>query len=161
MAKPPLCCFRLSNEVIEQGFSLHRMSPEVAHSDASRQRSTSVAFGAKRTLTRPRGERPNPTSHRPDRLFADRLLWNVAPRPPGQSALMPVNFTTLPHFSVSSVMSLPKSAGESASTSPPSSASRALILGSARPALIASLSLSIICDGVPLGAPMPYQALAS
>ena len=28
-------------------------------------------------------------------------LWNVVPRAPGQSALMPVNFTTLPHFSVS------------------------------------------------------------
>src|SRR5262245_48987899 len=28
------------------------------------------------------------------------------------SALMPANFTTLPHFSVSSAMSLPKSAGE-------------------------------------------------
>jgi len=36
-----------------------------------------------------------------------------------------------------------------------------LILGSARPALIVSLSLSIICDGVFLGAPTPNQALAS
>src|SRR5262245_12410215 len=60
----------------------------------------------------------------------------LAPRPPGQSALMPVNFTTLPHFSVSSAISLPKSAGVPGSTVPPKSASRALILGSARPALI-------------------------
>ena len=30
---------------------------------------------------------------------------------PRQSALMPANFTTLPHFSVSSAISLPKSAG--------------------------------------------------
>src|SRR5262249_25047038 len=30
----------------------------LAHSDVSRQRSTSVAFGAKRTLTEPRSERP-------------------------------------------------------------------------------------------------------
>src|SRR5262249_46545464 len=30
--------------------------------------------------------------------------------PPPQSALMPVNLTTLPHFSVSSAISLPKSA---------------------------------------------------
>ena len=37
----------------------------------------------------------------------------MAPRPLGQSALMPVNFTTLPHFSVSSAINLPKSAGES------------------------------------------------
>ena len=36
---------------------------------------------------------------------------------------------TLPHFSVSSAMSLPKSAGEPASTVPPRSASRALHLG--------------------------------
>jgi hypothetical protein len=38
---------------------------------------------------------------------------------------------TLRHFPVSSAISLPKSAGESTSTSPPRSASRALILGSA------------------------------
>ena len=34
-----------------------------------------------------------------------------APSPP-QSALMPVNLTTLPHFSVSSAMNFPKSEGE-------------------------------------------------
>ena len=62
---------------------------------------------------------------------------------------------TLPHFSVSSAMSLPKSAGEPASTVPPRSASRALILGSARPALISLLSLSTISAGVFLGAPTP------
>src|SRR5262245_37621818 len=45
------------------------------------------------------------------------------------SGLMFANFTTLPHFSVSSAMSLPKSAGESASTVPPKSAMRALITG--------------------------------
>src|SRR5262249_44753996 len=42
--------------------------------------------------------------------FAERDLWNVTPRPAGQSALMPVNFTTLPHFSVSSAMNFPNSA---------------------------------------------------
>ena len=31
---------------------------------------------------------------------------------PDHSGLMPANLTTLPHFSVSSAMSLPKSAGE-------------------------------------------------
>src|SRR5262249_28577532 len=59
-----------------------------------------------------------------------------------QSGLMPADFTTLAHFSVSSAMSLPKSAGESASTSPPSSASRAFMLASPRPALISLLSFS-------------------
>src|SRR5262249_28933452 len=78
-----------------------------------------------------------------------------------QSALPPVNLTTLPHFSVSSAISLPKSAGEPASTVPPRSASRVFMLGSARPALISLLSLSTISAGVAFGAPTPYQLLAS
>src|SRR5262245_50093876 len=56
---------------------------------------------------------------------------STADRP--QSALIPVNLTTLPHFSVSSAISLPKSTGEPASTVPPRSASRVFMLGSARP----------------------------
>ena len=54
---------------------------------------------------------------------------------PDHSGLMPANLITLAHFSVSSAMSLPKSAGEPASTVPPNSASRAFILGSAIAAL--------------------------
>src|SRR5262245_42404521 len=65
------------------------------------------------------------------------------------------------YFSVSSVMSFPKSAGESASTSPPTSASRAFSLGSASAALISLLSLSTISAGVFRGAPRPYTVLAS
>src|SRR5262245_61066762 len=87
--------------------------------------------------------------------------YGISAFSPPHSALIPVNFTTLPHFSVSSAMSLPKSAGESASTSPPRSARRALILGSARPALISLFSFSTISAGVALGAPTPHQALAS
>src|SRR5262249_3106906 len=85
-------------------------------------------------------------------------LWNVRLH---QSALAPDNLTTLPHFSVSSAMSLPKSAGEPGRTVPPRLASCALNLGLARPALISLLSLSIICGGVFLGAPTPYHWLAS
>jgi hypothetical protein len=48
-------------------------------------------------------------------------------------ALMLTARITLPHFSVSSAMNLPKSPGDSANTVPPKSASRALNLGSARP----------------------------
>src|ERR1700730_6682470 len=77
------------------------------------------------------------------------------------SGLMPASFTTLPHFAVSPAMCFPKSAGESASTVPPKSASRAFILGSARAALISLLSLSTIAMGVFLGAPKPPQKLAS
>jgi hypothetical protein len=51
---------------------------------------------------------------------------------------------TLPHFSVSSAMNLPKSAGEPACTKVPSSVSRALNLGSASAALISLLSLSMM-----------------
>src|SRR3954466_1227758 len=65
-----------------------------------------------------------------------------------QSGLAPENLTTLPHFSVSSAMSFLKSAGEPASTAPARSASRAFILGSARPALISWLSFSITSAGV-------------
>src|SRR6476660_5372012 len=68
---------------------------------------------------------------------------------------------TLLHLSVSAVISLPKSAAESSSGSPPSSKSRVLILGSARATLISLLSLSIISMGVFLGATMPSQPLAS
>src|SRR5215471_10996789 len=77
------------------------------------------------------------------------------------SALMLAARITLAHFSVSSAMSLPKSAGDIGIGTPPRSASRALIVGSARPALIASLSLSTISAGVFLGTPTPYQKLAS
>src|SRR5262249_53420634 len=80
---------------------------------------------------------------------------------PDHSGLMPADLITLAHFSVSSAISLLKSAGEPASPVPPRSASRALMLGSARPALISLLSLSTISAGVFLGAPIPYQTLAS
>jgi len=64
------------------------------------------------------------------------------------SGLMPANFTTLPHFSVSSAISLPNLAGDSASIVPPKAASLALIFGSASAALISLLSLSMISTGV-------------
>jgi hypothetical protein len=77
------------------------------------------------------------------------------------SALILTARITLRHFPVSWAISLPKSAGESTSTSPPRSASRALILGSARPPLISLLSLSTMSAGVFFGSPMPVQKLNS
>src|SRR5271169_464499 len=68
---------------------------------------------------------------------------------------------TLPHFSISSAMSLPKSAGEPPSTVPPTSANRSFVLGSASTALISLLSLLMIAAGVFLGVPMPCQTCAS
>ena len=82
----------------------------------------------------------------------------------GQSVycgLIPAALITLAHFAVSSAMSLPKSAGEPASTIPPMSASRAMILGSARPALVSRLRASSIAAGVSFGAAMPNDELAS
>jgi hypothetical protein len=69
--------------------------------------------------------------------------------------------TTFAHFSVSSSISLLKSAGEPASAVPPNSAIRDFNRSSARPALISLLSLSMISTGVFLGAPIPNQVLAS
>jgi hypothetical protein len=77
------------------------------------------------------------------------------------SGLMLAARITLPHFSVSPARSFPNSAGERESTMPPKSASYAFILGLASAALISLLSLSTISVGVFLGAPTPYQPLAS
>jgi hypothetical protein len=63
-----------------------------------------------------------------ERFFgADRSVCEFYP-----SGLMLAARITLPHFSASSLMRLPKSAGEPASAAAPKSASRAFILGSAR-----------------------------
>src|SRR5262249_33743182 len=77
------------------------------------------------------------------------------------SALMLAVLITLPHFSVSAAMKFAKSPGEPGRTMPPSSVSRALKGGSARLALISTLSLSTITAGVFFGAPTPNHWLAS
>src|SRR5258708_38936658 len=73
---------------------------------------------------------------------------------------MPANLTTLAHLSVSSAMNLPKSWGEPANGVVPKSASRALILGSARPALISLLSFAMISAGGIFWGPVPHYSLA-
>src|SRR5262249_52046439 len=75
------------------------------------------------------------------------------------SALMFAARITLPHFSVSWVMSLPKSAGKPGSAVAAHSASRAFSFGSARAALTSVLSLSTISAGVFLGATIPNTCL--
>src|SRR5258707_9332946 len=103
-----------------------------------------------------------PQLHRPSSGHRDAFgLYGISTADRPHSALMLRARMTLPHFSVSSAINLPKSAGESASTWPPRSASRALILGSASATLISLLSLSMTSAGVPVGAPTPYQLLAS
>src|SRR6185369_5448771 len=71
---------------------------------------------------------------------------------------MPAARITLPHFFVSSLSSLPKSAGVIVTGSLPSSASLAFIAGSARPALISLFSLSTMSAGVFLGALTPVSS---
>src|SRR5262245_43526983 len=78
-----------------------------------------------------------------------------------QSALMFAARITLPHFSVSSAISLPNWAGDPGSGVPPRSARRAFILGSSRAALTSLLSWSTISAGVAFGTPRPYQLLPS
>jgi hypothetical protein len=80
---------------------------------------------------------------------------------PDYSGLMPANLITLPHFSVSLAISLPKSADELGRGEAPRSVNRAFTVGSASIALITLLSLSTISADVPFGAPIPYQALVS
>src|ERR1700750_982856 len=90
-----------------------------------------------------------------------RTLWNISATMTAYSALMLAARITLAHFSVSSARSLPKSAGEPASNVAPRSANRSSTLGSARIAFVVLLSWSIMSGGVPVGAPRPYQAVAS
>src|SRR5262245_29827296 len=90
-----------------------------------------------------------------------RRLAAAARRSSIYSSVTPPVLITFAHLSVSSATTLPKSAGLPAMIMPPSSASLALIFGSASPALISLLSLSMISGGVPLGTPMPKNALAS
>src|SRR5262245_39954022 len=79
----------------------------------------------------------------------------------GYCGLMPAALITLAHFAVSSAMSLPKSAGEPASTIPPMSASRSMILAAVRPALVSLLRAFTIAAGVSFGAAIPNHELAS
>src|SRR5215468_6118013 len=83
------------------------------------------------------------------------IYGSWAERTSPQSALMFAARITLAHFSVSSVMSVLKSADEPPRIIPPRSASCVFSLGSARPALISLLSLSTIPAGVLAGAPKP------
>src|SRR5262249_30074348 len=79
----------------------------------------------------------------------------------GYCGLMPAALITLAHFAVSSAMSFPKSSGEPASTIPPMSASRSMILALARPALVSLLRATTIAAGVCLRAGIPNHELAA
>ncbi len=61
--------------------------------------------------------------------------------------MMPADLITLAHFSVSSAMNLPNSAGEAGATEEPRSSIRDLIWGSASAALISLLSFPMMSAG--------------
>src|SRR5262249_955965 len=88
-------------------------------------------------------------------------IYGISGELPDHSGLMPADLITLPHFSVSSAISLPNWAGDPGSGVPPRSARRAFILGSSRAALPSLLSWSTISAGVAFGTPRPNQMLAS
>src|SRR5437588_118044 len=92
--------------------------------------------------------------------LVQRNLWNVRGKR-CHSGLILFARITFAHFSVSSAINFPNSAGEPATAELPRSASRALILGSARPVLISLFNLSTIAAGVFLVTPTPNQVLAS
>src|SRR5215831_18761224 len=161
--KPPLEGREIRNQCGHRPFPFFGFQPPscCAHAAGqSRQRRPSLQVRFRKR----RPERFITTCHTSahEATFSpNETLWNIGSGLPRQSALMPANFTTLAHFSVSSAISFTKSAGEPTSGVPPKSASRALIVGSARPALISLLSLSTMSAGVFLGAPMPVHKVAS
>ena len=65
---------------------------------------------------------------------------------------------TFAHFAVSSAMNLPNSAGVIGIGSLPTSVSRSIIFGSAKPAFTSLLSFATISAEIPFGAPMPISA---
>ena len=73
------------------------------------------------------------------------------------STLIFANLLTLPHFSVSSAMNFPNAPGAIGVGSTPTARRWAFKFGSATPAMISVLSLSMIAAGVPVGTQMPYQ----
>src|SRR6185437_49409 len=69
--------------------------------------------------------------------------------------------TTLPHFAVSLVRNLPNDSGVSTIGEPPSFLIDSMTFGSLRPSLIVLLRKATTSFGVPFGAEIPKNALAS
>src|SRR5262249_36637201 len=98
--------------------------------------------------------------HRDSRPLEFTERGDFGSGPVAHCGLMPANLITLPHFSVSSAISLPNVAGGPGSVTLQGSASRVFSLGSASPALIALLRTSTSSAGVLRGAPIPYNEAA-
>src|SRR5262249_18379206 len=86
--------------------------------------------------------------------FSGTCARTTTGNPLDQSGRAPENLTTLAHFSVSSTMNIPSSAGEPRNIVVPRSASRACILVSVRTASTSLLRRPMISAGVLLRKPM-------
>jgi ABC-type uncharacterized transport system substrate-binding protein len=85
---------------------------------------------------------------------------------PGTSTVGPLmqatrTLITFVHFSISSAMNLPNSAGVLSIGSTPKAMRRAFRVGLATPALISAFSLSTTAVGVPIGTQIPNQPTAT
>src|SRR5262249_28225875 len=134
--------------------------------DGAAPRVPAAAAGARRLRARlrsPRRERRIPQD-RAGVLAARRL-----PPAPGReredeycySGLMPASLTTFAHFAVSETMNLPKSSELICTASPPSVSKRFLVSLVASTLESSSCRRSITALGVPAGATMPHQFVAS
>ena len=141
-------------------FARHKTDSHSVHPDTLNQ---CLLLGVKRTLvgdvamsaSDPKRTLVSPRSRNGNYGISATLMTTP------QSGLMLATLITLPHFSVSSTMSLLNSVGVIDIGTPPRSAIRAVIFGSTRAALTSLFSLSMICVGVFLGAPRPNHPLAS
>src|SRR5205809_654122 len=93
--------------------------------------------------------------------FAKRNLWNIRPGLAGSVQLDARELNHLGPLLSFFGDELAKIGRRPENTVPPRLTSRALIVGSARPALISRLSLSTISAGVFFGTPMPKKTLTS
>src|SRR5262245_11710373 len=105
-----------------------------------------------------RGYRPTHTLPTAERFSATGRYGTCRPR---HSGLMLAIRMSLVHFPPSCAIRFPRSADDPPLARPPRSRKRAIVPGSARAALTASLSLSMPATGVFLGAPRPSHELAS
>ena len=141
-------------------FLLRCISPQVAHLGSAGERGAFPVLGAKLT-SRVLGATAAHDPNRTVRLNSQIGIYGIS----RDRKLLRLDVGSSDDFRSTSrlprLMSLPNSTGVIGIPMPPSLASRALTLGSARPALISLLSFSTISAGVFLGAPTPNQLLAS
>src|SRR5262249_36286834 len=97
----------------------------------------------------------------PSRVYPTWVSSPAMTREPVHCALMPLSLTTWPHLSISLTMKAPNSAALMRTMSAPSDSRRFCVSGESCAAASAACTLSTISLGVPAGARMPHQLVAS